>query len=964
MKRRVWVRFLAVLLTIILVSQPVWGIADTWGAVQQGAVKIAEGIFPDAHFRRYIERYLDQDQDGWLSWEERGQVTDLHLEELEIESLEGLEYFPYLVYLDCEKNRLTELDLRGNPVVRNVYCRDNQLSMIDARDCTELQEVSCDRDVVLWRPLSGNGENISGDAVSGDGISEENVPGEGILEDDIMEDGVSQDDITENDISGNDISDNDISGDDISGNGISENDIPEDDTLQEGVPENSISVDTAPVVSGDNVLDPSISESRASVSEDKPTVSGGGIYTVTFQSKGGSAVKAQTVAHGGKAEKPADPTRSKYLFAGWYNGSKKYDFSRAVTQDLTLTAKWTKVTVGKASIKKLSNTSRGTLQVTYAKVKGVRGYQIQVSTDKSFKKSTETYTTTKTSLTIRDRYRNKAYYVRVCAYKLDSEKAKVYGRYSAKKKLKIGNGIRKVAPSKTAGTLTSVSLTSKKTVQVKAKVSDYVKSVDSYYYLFHLKGTSDKIAKKTVPDAKIKKSTSVTMTTPLGYGTASSKFQSRFVVAVKTSKAGDYSVICTPQYIANPEKLASYRYAFPTTTTKKGLQVDPQYMKDAVNLGVKHTAYNICLDDLIASPSQKNEIQGISYRYNGTTYWFNRGVVESIDRTLDQFRKKNIVVSAILLMRWRDDLSYLIPKSARTAGHGFYVLNTSGAKARKHWEAVFTFLAQRYTPNKWIANWILGNEVNNYRDYHYTGYASLNKNAKLYADSYRLVYMAVRSVYAKARIYISLDQTWNYLSGYSHTSRQFLDKFAAYWAGYGKLGNFNIAFHPYPAPLEDPAFWTNSRQLIGNSINTPCISMGNLTILTNYVKMRWGSKTRIILSEQGFTSSRYGVQVEEIQAASIAYAYYLAEFNNMIDAFILHRHVDHQAEQAVGLSLGLWTHDGGNIPACRGRKKYAWKVFKYMDTSKGKARTKFALRRIGISSWGAAVPGYTTARFS
>ena len=39
-------------------------------------------------------------------------------------------------------------------------------------------------------------------------------------------------------------------------------------------------------------------------------------HTVTFDSNGGSAVDAQTVDDGGKAVKPADPTRDGYTFAG------------------------------------------------------------------------------------------------------------------------------------------------------------------------------------------------------------------------------------------------------------------------------------------------------------------------------------------------------------------------------------------------------------------------------------------------------------------------------------------------------------------------------------------------------------------------------------------------------------------------------------------------------------------------
>ncbi len=45
-------------------------------------------------------------------------------------------------------------------------------------------------------------------------------------------------------------------------------------------------------------------------------------YTVTFDSNGGSDVAKQTVTSGEKVNKPADPTREGYEFAGWYTDSK------------------------------------------------------------------------------------------------------------------------------------------------------------------------------------------------------------------------------------------------------------------------------------------------------------------------------------------------------------------------------------------------------------------------------------------------------------------------------------------------------------------------------------------------------------------------------------------------------------------------------------------------------------------
>ena len=76
-------------------------------------------------------------------------------------------------------------------------------------------------------------------------------------------------------------------------------------------------------------------------------------FTVTFDSNGGSDVGVQTITKGGKATKPADPTKaftphptaglwlSNYTFAGWQKDGAAYNFDTPVTADITLTAAWT-----------------------------------------------------------------------------------------------------------------------------------------------------------------------------------------------------------------------------------------------------------------------------------------------------------------------------------------------------------------------------------------------------------------------------------------------------------------------------------------------------------------------------------------------------------------------------------------------------------------------------------------------
>ena len=64
--------------------------------------------------------------------------------------------------------------------------------------------------------------------------------------------------------------------------------------------------------------------------------------TVTLDSNGGSEVEPLSIISGTKLSKDdiAKPTKEGYTFAGWLIGENKYDFSKKVTSDLTLTASW------------------------------------------------------------------------------------------------------------------------------------------------------------------------------------------------------------------------------------------------------------------------------------------------------------------------------------------------------------------------------------------------------------------------------------------------------------------------------------------------------------------------------------------------------------------------------------------------------------------------------------------------
>ena len=63
-------------------------------------------------------------------------------------------------------------------------------------------------------------------------------------------------------------------------------------------------------------------------------------YWITYNSDGGSYTAPVFVHANDATVAPSDPTRVGYTFQGWYNGDFKFDFGSALTDNITLTAKW------------------------------------------------------------------------------------------------------------------------------------------------------------------------------------------------------------------------------------------------------------------------------------------------------------------------------------------------------------------------------------------------------------------------------------------------------------------------------------------------------------------------------------------------------------------------------------------------------------------------------------------------
>ena len=69
------------------------------------------------------------------------------------------------------------------------------------------------------------------------------------------------------------------------------------------------------------------------------------VYTITFNSDGGTEFASQQVEEKNKVTKPADPTKEGYNFIGWYVGDEPYNFDSEVTKDLEIVAKWEEIVI-------------------------------------------------------------------------------------------------------------------------------------------------------------------------------------------------------------------------------------------------------------------------------------------------------------------------------------------------------------------------------------------------------------------------------------------------------------------------------------------------------------------------------------------------------------------------------------------------------------------------------------------
>lgn len=371
-----------------------------------------------------------------------------------------------------------------------------------------------------------------------------------------------------------------------------------------------------------------------------------------------------------------------------------------------------------------------------------------------------------------------------------------------------------------------------------------------------------------------------------------------------------YTLISSWHYVTNPEIL-SQNAPVRNDHGIKGILPATTNAEIFNDLGIKQIMFNLELGAVIAKSKGKDNIV---YHYAGRDYYFSSKALADYDRVFRWCQDNNYQLTVTLLNASSSKNTDLIhPDAKDKTDHPTYAINTATQKGIDQFGAIISFLTYRYSGGEYgtVDNWILGNQVNARTEWYFHKSSNLDVNAQEYAKAFRIMYNEVKAINRNANVYMSLDQEWNRKSNPGcFTSREFMSRFAYYIKQGGDI-DWSLGIHPYDAPIYDPYAWLQQKEYVYDNARTPYLTISNIDVLIKEMRSSQylnsaGQVRNIMLSQIGYSSS-FG---EELQAASIAYAYSKALQYPEIKGFILYREMDDPSEIAINMAQGLRAMDG------------------------------------------------------
>ncbi len=397
-----------------------------------------------------------------------------------------------------------------------------------------------------------------------------------------------------------------------------------------------------------------------------------------------------------------------------------------------------------------------------------------------------------------------------------------------------------------------------------------------------------------------------------------------YVLAIKSSSG--YTALTEARYIDNISALSHNDRPFIKQTTIKGLEV--QYIADAQLIGVGQTVLHVKLSELISN----NDDESTAFVYGEERYLINNEALTLLDYRVKTLSDAgiNVYINYVLTFDANADEKLYYP-DAKGESDTLFAPNMSNFESVSTFAAVMHFIAERYSLSDgkygFCGGYILGYEVNNHLESHNSGMPNLSSHAKEYAAYLRVGDLAVRSAYSKAKVYASVSNVWNALDNELagvFGAKDFLAEVASHISDV----NFGIAINPYPSDLQLTEFWLDEKAT--DTLDTEYLTMKNLPVLHEFLNqenMLCDGKLRsVVISEFG-VSGVYGEESEKKQAAAYAYAFYNASHLLSLEAFIWHRHVDHNYE--IDLNYGLYS--SSELTLERKDKKEIYDIFVAVD---------------------------------
>lgn len=374
--------------------------------------------------------------------------------------------------------------------------------------------------------------------------------------------------------------------------------------------------------------------------------------------------------------------------------------------------------------------------------------------------------------------------------------------------------------------------------------------------------------------------------------------------------------------------------------------VSPEFpLDELLELGVHSITVNLVIGHLLDSEPHRG---WQSFEHGGRLWHMNVGMMADWDALTTFAARHGIVVSGILLIPFTDTAfgRVLVHPEADRAGH-YAMPNLTSADGVAAYEAALEVLARRYcvagSPHGRIANWIVHNEVGYGWEWTNMG----RQPPMLYMDHYlrslRLAHDVMRRHDPHARVFISLTHHWNNPTDPAWTSycnRDLLDRLVASSRLEGDFA-WGVAYHPYPQNLRRPEAWNDDAAT--DNFDTRFITPRNIAVLDRWMhrpEMRdaAGHVRGVLLSEQGFNTPDDSPESQRLQAAGFVYMWRQLRGLASIEAFHNHRWVDHPREG--GLLLGLRKLPSADRPY--GDKKFAWDIYRALDTANEADLTRFA----------------------